>query len=80
MTYNRETHNYECTMLLKQGWYNYIFVVADSYGNLLKEQTFESNHFDTENDYLILLYLSEPMGRFDRLIGTRIANSLNNQN
>lgn len=79
MTYNNETHNYECTMLLKQGWYNYIYVVADSSGELVKEQDFESNHFDTENDYLILLYLSEPMGRFDRLIGTRITNSLNNQ-
>lgn len=80
MVYNQETQNYECTMLLKQGWYNFIFVVADSSGNLLKDQAFESDHFDTENDYLILLYLSDPMGRFDRLIGTRITNSLNNQN
>ena len=77
MTYNKLTGAYECTMLLKQGWYNYIYAVTDKNGKLLNEQPFESNHFDTENDYLILVYLSEPMNRYDRLIGTQITNTIN---
>ncbi len=77
MTYNKLTSAYECTMLLKQGWYNYIYAVTDKNGKLLIEQPFESNHFETENDYLILVYLSEPMNRYDRLIGTKVTNTLN---
>jgi len=76
MSYNQATQQYECSMLLKQGWYNYVFAVADKQGKLLADQPFESNHFETENDYLVLVYLSEPMDRYDRLIGTKVVNTL----
>lgn len=77
MRYNTESSRYEATMLLKQGWYNYIYAVKDSEGNTIEERSFESNHFDTENDYLILIYLREPMERYDRLISYKITNTLN---
>lgn len=76
MRYNNESHRYECSMLLKQGWYNYLFVAAGKDGKLLTDQPFESDHYETENEYLILIYLSEPMARYDRLIGWKSASSL----
>lgn len=79
MRYNMEKSSYEATMLLKQGWYNYSFAVRDSYGNPIDGESFESNHFDTENDYLILIYLREPMERYDRLISYEITNTLKRQ-
>ncbi|MEE4115725.1 MAG: DUF5103 domain-containing protein [Marinilabiliaceae bacterium] len=80
MSYNYELNRYELTMLLKQGWYNYIYTAADKRGNILSDQSFESDHFETENDYLILVYLAEPMDRYDRLIGAKITNTLNRNN
>ena len=34
MTYNNEHNYYECQMKLKQGFYNYKYVVVDENGNL----------------------------------------------
>ena len=76
MLYNADDHRYELTLLLKQGWYNYLYAVADAQGNLLPAQEFESDHFETENDYLILVYYRNPSGRYDRLIGNRSFNTL----
>lgn len=76
MFYNYQDHRYELTLMLKQGWYNYIFAVADKRGNILPEQHFESDHFETENDYTILLYYRNPSDRYDRLIGDRSVNTL----
>lgn len=78
MRYNTETNSYEATMLLKQGWYNYIYLVKDSEGRDVAGKSFENNHFETENDYLILIYLSEPSLRYDRLIGSKVVNTLKN--
>jgi hypothetical protein len=77
MTYNQEREEYECTMLLKQGLYNYEYVflkegVSDGTSSL-----FEGSHYETENDYLILIYYRNPLDRYDRVIGTFIANTLN---
>lgn len=77
MQYNQDEHRYELTMLLKQGWYNYIYKIADNKGRIIEEEGFENNHYETENDYLILIYLHEPTTRYDRLIGNRIINTLN---
>jgi hypothetical protein len=77
MTYNQERGEYECTMLLKQGWYNYEYVflkdgVSDGTASL-----FEGSHYETENDYLILIYYRNPLDRYDRVIGTFTTNTLN---
>jgi hypothetical protein len=77
MNYNSEKSEYECTMLLKQGWYNYEYV-------FLKDRTtdgtatiFEGSHYETENDYNILIYYRNPRERYDRVIGFVTANTLN---
>ncbi len=77
MIYNAADHAYECTLLLKQGWYNYLYAVSAGPGSGLDFEPFEGNHFETENDYLILIYFRDPMGRYDRLVGSRTVNSVN---
>lgn len=77
MTYNSEKGEYECTMLLKQGWYNYEFVFMRD-GTFDGTATiFEGSHYETENDYLVLIYYRNSRDRYDRAIGSVTANTLN---
>ena len=36
---------------------------------------FEGDHYETENDYLILTYFRDPRDRYDRLTGVTVANT-----
>lgn len=74
MYYNRESGKYECTLKLKQGFYNYKFVTADDAGNL-DEGAISGNFWQTENNYKVLVYYRDLGARFDRLIGFGEANS-----
>jgi hypothetical protein len=77
MTYNKERGEYECTMLLKQGWYNYeyIYIKDGETGGTAGE--FEGSHYETENDYMIFIYYHNPRDRYDRVIGSTVSNTLN---
>jgi hypothetical protein len=77
MTYNPERGQYECTMLLKQGWYNYEYVFLKEGETNGTAGIFEGSHYETENDYVVLIYYRNPRDRYDRVIGTSIANTLN---
>jgi hypothetical protein len=77
MIFNPSRGQFECTMMLKQGWYNYEYVnlkKGDSEGSASK---FEGSHYETENDYHVLVYYRNPRERYDRLIATGNANTLN---
>lgn len=69
MVYDESLGAYVKTMLLKQGLYNYQYVVSptDSERNPI-----EGDYHETLNEYLLLLYQREPGARYDRLIGTMI--------
>jgi hypothetical protein len=77
MTYNQDKEQYECTMLLKQGWYNYEYVYLKDGSSDSVAGIFEGSHYETENDYTILMYYRNPRERYDRVIGTVTANTLN---
>ncbi|MCJ7447556.1 MAG: DUF5103 domain-containing protein [Bacteroidales bacterium] len=77
MIFNPEEEQYECTLLLKQGWYNYEYVFLKDGDPEVTSARFEGNHYETENDYLILMYYRNPQDRYDRIIGTKITNTLN---
>ncbi|MCX6333449.1 MAG: DUF5103 domain-containing protein [Bacteroidia bacterium] len=77
MIYNQEGGQYECTILLKQGWYNFEYVfIKDSTKNGVASK-FEGSHFETENDYMAIVYYRNPNDRYDRVIGTGSINTLN---
>jgi len=77
MTYNSIRKEYECTMLLKQGWYNYEYVFLKKGSDDTTASLFEGSHYETENDYTVIVYYRNPRDRYDRVIGTAIANTLN---
>ena len=67
MYFNPSLEIYEGVMLLKQGIYNYKYVVKTS-DKLLTNSLCDS-HASTENRYLILVYYNEFGTRHDALIG-----------
>ncbi len=77
MIYNPLEGQYECTMLLKQGWYNYEYVFLRKGDTGGVASVFEGSHFETENDYFVLVYYRNPQDRYDRVIGTAAANTNN---
>lgn len=74
MRYNPQTALYENTFLLKQGYYEYSYYVADHEPNPI-----EGSHYEAENDYDILIYYKSNQLRYDRLIGYAQLNSRNSQ-
>jgi hypothetical protein len=62
-------------MLLKQGWYNYEYIFLKDGETKADPSFFEGNHYETENEYLILVYYRNPLSRYDRLVGTQITTS-----
>lgn len=77
MTYNLGKQQYECTMLLKQGWYNYEYAFISDGAKNITERKFEGSHAETENDYMVIMYYRNPRDRYDRVIGTASVNTLN---
>ena len=68
MTYNEQKKMYEGTVLLKQGYYSYQFLVLDQAGHTHIMPT-EGSYYQTENTYQALVYYREQGGRTDQLVG-----------
>ncbi len=68
MDYDNEFKGYVATIQLKQGIYNYNFVVIDENG-AVDESFFEGNFQETENIYEIIVYSKPQAGRFDKIVG-----------
>jgi len=79
MVFNDTTGVYEKALYLKQGYYNYTYItssgksengVAPVYTNT------EGNYWETENNYLVLVYFRPFGGRSDELVGFANLNSV----
>lgn len=79
MTFNAENSLYETAFKLKQGFYNYKYVLVDSKGNL-DEGAISGNFYQTENNYKVLVYYRDLGARYDRLIGIGEGSSVNISN
>ncbi len=79
MVYNSNTNRYENTLLLKQGFYNYKYVIVDEKGNV-DEGGVSGDFWQTENNYKVLVYYRDLGARFDRLIGYGEGTSINISN
>ncbi|MFV7234505.1 DUF5103 domain-containing protein [Flavobacterium sp. ZB4R12] len=77
MDYNEKKSIYEKAILIKQGFTNFQYTVADSKGIIDHENAIDGNFYQTENDYSIMVYYRENTDRYDRAIGKGTANSLN---
>jgi len=72
LTFNPENNYWESSLYLKQGYYNYIYVfVPKGRGSIMIDDTYiEGSHWQTQNNYTILLYLQDEGTSYDKLIGT----------
>lgn len=70
MQYNFEEKAYTKTTLLKQGAYNYLYLLQENKLGKGLTAPIEGNYFETENEYLIWVYYRALGDRYDRLIGT----------
>lgn len=75
MEYNFDTKTYEAVLLLKQGYYDYIYIAQNIYTQKIDESVLEGSHYQTENDYLIYVYYRDFAQNYDRIIGYKVANS-----
>jgi hypothetical protein len=75
MTWNPQNRQYEAMILLKQGYYNYLYAFLPSKPPQ-DDNRIEGNFYDTENDYIIYVYHRGRSDRFDRLIGVSTVNTL----
>jgi len=75
MDYNKDKGIYEKAIMIKQGFTNYRYVVADKTGRIDNENAIDGNFFQTENNYFTLVYYKENNQRYDRVIGRGIASS-----
>ncbi|RYD82772.1 MAG: DUF5103 domain-containing protein [Sphingobacteriales bacterium] len=74
MTFNDETKLYEAKAFMKQGYYNYQYILADA-NDASKRVALEGNYWETENNYTILIYYKSFTDRADQLIGIGQFNS-----
>ncbi len=80
MEYNSEKGEYEVNFRLKQGFYNYKYVVVDSETGELDEGAISGDYWQTENNYKILVYYRDLGARYDKLIGYGEATSVDISN
>jgi hypothetical protein len=80
MDYNAKKGLYEKAILIKQGFTNFQYLVADDKGVIDAENAIDGNFFQTENDYTILVYYRENIDRYDRVVGKGTGNSINTIN
>lgn len=76
MEYNAAKNTYEKALILKQGFTNFQYTVADLKGKIDNENAIDGNFFQTENNYFIVVYYRENGQRNDRVIGKGIASSV----
>ena len=68
LTFNPEIRKYQLsTNQLKQGYYNYKYVVVDKLGNI-KESFFSGNFAQTENKYEVIVYYFDQQLQTDKII------------
>jgi hypothetical protein len=75
MEFNVEKGIYEKALMIKQGFTNYQYVVADAKGTIDNENAIDGNFYQTENNYFAIIYYRENNQRYDRIIGKGVANS-----
>ncbi len=74
MIYNPGSLKYECNAFLKQGYYNYTYMMVDK-NDPTQRTELEGNYWETENSYTILVYYKAFTDRSDQLIGVATIDS-----
>ncbi len=77
MEFNKKTGMYEKAIVIKQGFTNFQYVIADKGGKIDHANAIDGNFYQTENDYQVIVYYRGVNERYDKVIGKGTANSEN---
>ena len=69
LKYNADKMQYEASIYLKQGYYNYHYALKDTSTNRVDVSFIEGTHYQTRNDYYIYVYYRAVGDRYDRFVG-----------
>ena len=75
MTYDYNLHGYVCSMMLKQGYYNFMFVTLDRQTREITTELTAGNHWETNNIYKMYFYYFNTIKGYDELIGYSVVSS-----
>lgn len=67
MVYDPRSGTYSTSILLKQGWYDYQYGFINE--GEFDSDPIEGSHFETENEYEVLVYYRALGSRYDQLVG-----------
>lgn len=76
LEYNSKKGVFEKALMIKQGFTNFRYIVADKSGKIDEENAIDGNFSQTENNYFAIVYYRENNQRYDRVIGKGTASSL----
>ena len=75
MTYDYRLRGYTCSMVLKQGYYNFMFVTLDHQTHEIMTDMTAGNHWETNNVYKLYFYFYNALKGYDELVGYSVVNS-----
>ncbi|MDD7886638.1 DUF5103 domain-containing protein [Flavivirga sp. 57AJ16] len=78
MVFDESRNVYTNTLLLKQGFYNYKYIVANN--KSIEEGVISGNFYQTENNYKVIVYYRDLGARYDKIIGLGEGSSVNISN
>jgi hypothetical protein len=79
MSFDEGNGLFKSDLLLKQGFYNYKYVVVNKDGSL-DEGAVSGNFYQTENNYKVIIYYRDLGARYDKIIGIGEGSSVNISN
>jgi len=77
MDFNVKTGRYEKALVIKQGFTNFQYVIADKKGKIDNANAVDGNFYQTLNDYQVIVYYRGVNERYDKVIGRGMASSEN---
>ena len=75
MTYDYRLRGYTCSMVLKQGYYNFMFVTLNRQTHEIMTDMTAGNHWETNNVYKLYFYFYNALKGYDELVGYSTVNS-----
>ena len=69
MEYDPNRRGYKKGLLLKQGYYDYLYAVKDNATGITSVAPVNGDFWETNNMYHIFVYLFDPIDNYDKLIG-----------
>jgi hypothetical protein len=76
MNYDASKGNFYKDLYLKQGVYDYHYVLKSN--QEIDQTTIDGSHFETENDYQVLVYYRRIGSRYEELVGYQLLNTTKN--